>query len=138
MKLEGLFLQILVVAKAMGVFKLGTVSLDGTRIKANASKHKAMSWKHANKLEEPLRNEVQEHLKQAEKADVEDRPEMDIPEELARREDRLAAIKEAKRAGFQSLTEAIDTTIPAGRIMMQMFSSFAKFEREMIRQRTCA
>ena len=97
-RLEGLFLQILVVAKAMGVFKLGTVSLDGARIKANASKHKAMSWKYANKLEEPLRNEVRELLKQAEKADVEDRPEIDIPEELARREDRLAAIKKAKEA----------------------------------------
>ena len=97
-ELEGLFLQILVVAKTMGVFKLGTVSLDGTKIKANASKHKAMSWQYANKLEEQLHNEVQELLKQAEKADEEDRPEMDIPEELARREDRLAAIKKAKAA----------------------------------------
>ena len=59
-ELEGLFLQILVVAKAMGVFKLGTVSLDGTKIKANASKHKAMSWQHANKLEEPPGNEMRE------------------------------------------------------------------------------
>ena len=45
---------------------------------------------------------------------------------------------EAKRAGFQSLTKAIDTTSPAGRMMMQMAGSFAKFEREMIHQRTCA
>ena len=59
---------------------------------------KAMSWQYANKLEEQLHNEVQELLKQAEKADVEDRPEIDIPEELARREDRLAAIKKAKEA----------------------------------------
>ena len=97
-ELERLFLQILVVAKAMGVFKLGTVSLDGTKIKANASKHKVMSWKYANKLKEQLRNEVQELLKQAEKADVEDRPEIDIPEELVRREDWLASIKKAKEA----------------------------------------
>ena len=97
-ELEELFLQILVVAKAMGVFKLGTVSLDGTRIKANASKHKAMSWEYANKLEEQLRNEVQELLKQTEKADLEDRPEIDIPEELARRENRLVAIKKAREA----------------------------------------
>ena len=103
-ELEGLFVQILVVAKAMGIFKLGTVSLDGTKIKANASKHKAMSWQYANKLEEQLHNEVRELLRQAcllrqaEKADVEDRPEMDIPEELARRKDRLAAIKKAREA----------------------------------------
>lgn len=81
--MEGLFLQILVVAKAMGFVKLGTVSLDGTKIKANASKHKAMSWQYAKALEEPFRHEVRELLKQAEKADVEDRPEMDIPEEDA-------------------------------------------------------
>ena len=95
-ELEGLFVQILVVAKVMGVFKLGKVSLDGTKIKANASKHKAMSWGYANKLEEQLRREVQELLRRAEQADTEDEPEIDIPDELARREDRLAAIKKAK------------------------------------------
>ncbi len=96
-ELEGLFVQILVVAKVMGVFKLGKVSLDGTKIKANASKHKAMSWGYANKLEEQLLREVQELLKRAEQADTEDEPEIDIPDELARREDRLAAIKKAKK-----------------------------------------
>jgi len=95
-ELEGLFVQMLVVARVMGVFRLGKVSLDGTKIKANASKHKAMSWGYANKLEEQLRREVQELLRRAEQADAEDEPEMDIPDELARREDRLAAIKKAK------------------------------------------
>ena len=95
-ELEGLFVQLLVVARVMGVFKLGKVSLDGTKIKANASKHKAMSWGYANKLEEQLRREVQALLRQAELADAEDEPEVDIPDELARREDRLAAIKKAK------------------------------------------
>jgi len=95
-ELEGLFVQMLVVARVMGVFKLGKVSLDGTKIKANASKHKAMSWGYANTLEEQLRREVQELLRRAERADAEDEPEMDIPDELARREDRLAAIKKAK------------------------------------------
>jgi len=95
-ELEGLFVQMLVMAKVMGLFKLGHVSLDGTKIKANASKHKAMSWGYANKLEEQLRREVQELLKKAEQADAEDEPEMDIPDELARREDRLAAIARAK------------------------------------------
>ena len=95
-ELEGLFLQLLVMAKVMGVFKLGKVSLDGTRIKANASKHKAMSWGYANKLEEQLRKEVKELMRRAEAADAEDDSDMDIPDELARREDRLAAIKKAK------------------------------------------
>ena len=95
-ELEGLFVQILVIARVMGVFKLGKVSLDGTKIKANASKHKAMSWGYANKLEKQLRREVQELLRRAEQADTEDEPEIDIPDELARREDRLAAIKKAK------------------------------------------
>ncbi len=95
-ELEGLFVQILVVAKVMGVFKLGKVSLDGTKIKANASKHKAMSWGYANKLEEQLRREVQALLRRAEQADTEDKPPIDIPDELARREDRLAAIKQAR------------------------------------------
>jgi len=92
----GLFVQMLVMAKMMGVLKLGNVSLDGTEIKANASKHKAMSWGYANKLEEQLRREVRELLKQAEQADAEDEAEIDIPDELARREDRLAAIEKAK------------------------------------------
>ena len=82
-------------AQAMGL-QLGKVSLDGTKIKANASKHKAMSWAHANKLEEQLRAEVTELFAQAEQADTEAQPSLDIPEELKRREDRLAAIAQAK------------------------------------------
>jgi len=95
-ELEGLFVQLLVFAKVMGLFKLGKVSLDGTKVKANASKHKAMSWGYANQLEEQLRREVRELLKKAELADAEDEPEIDIPDELARREDRLSAIEKAK------------------------------------------
>jgi len=95
-ELEGLFVQILVVAKALGLFKMGNVSLDGTKIKANASKSKAMSWDYANKLEEQLRREVELLLKKVEQTDAEEEPELDIPEELRRREDRLAAIAKAK------------------------------------------
>jgi transposase len=95
-ELKGLFVQILVLARVMGLFKLGKVSLDGTKVKANASKHKAMSWGYANKLEEQLRREVEELLRRAEEADAEDEMELDIPDELARREDRLAAIARAK------------------------------------------
>ncbi len=96
-ELEGLFVQILVVAKVMGLFKLGKVSLDGTKVKANASKHKAMSWGYANKLEEQLLCEVKELFRRAEQADAEDDLELDIPDELARREDRLAVIARAKK-----------------------------------------
>lgn len=95
-ELQGLFVQILVVARTMRLFKMGTVSLDGTKIKANESKHKAMSWGYVNKLEEQLKKEVQELLKKAEQVDAEDESAMDIPDELTRREDRLAAIKSAK------------------------------------------
>ena len=107
-ELEGLFVQLLVIAKVTGLFKLGKVSLDGTKIKANASKHKAMSWGYANKLEEQLRTEVQELLKKAEQADAEDEPEMDIPDELARREDRLAAINKAKEEIEQRAQERFE------------------------------
>ena len=64
-ELTDLFAQVLVMAQAMGLLQLGKVSLDGTKIKANASKHKAMSWAHANKLEEQLRAEVTELFAQA-------------------------------------------------------------------------
>jgi hypothetical protein len=96
-ELEALFVEILVVAEAMGLVKLGTVSLDGTKIKANASKHKALSWDYANKLEAQLKQEVEELMRLAEEADQCSRPEeMDIPEELKRREERLTAIARAK------------------------------------------
>ena len=81
----------------MGVLKLGSVSLDGTKVKANASKHKALSYEYASKLEEQLKTEVVELLKKAEAADQTPIPDgMSIPEELARREERLKVIAEAK------------------------------------------
>ena len=96
-QLKGMFVQILLVAQQMGVVKLGTVSLDGTKVKANASKHKALSYEHACKLEDQLQAEVAELLRQAEAADQADLPDgMSLPEELSRRTERLAAIAEAK------------------------------------------
>jgi transposase len=96
-ELAALFTQILLIAQQMGILKLGKVSLDGTKIKANASKHRALSWKHACKIEVQLKAEVEELLRQAEEADQDDIPDgMDIPEELARRKERLAAIAKAK------------------------------------------
>ena len=96
-ELEGYFVEILLIGQAMGLVNLGTVSLDGTKIKANASKHKALSWSHANKLEVQLQAEVEELLRLAEEADNSSLPEeMEIPEELKRREERLVKISKAK------------------------------------------
>jgi transposase len=97
-ELEALFVEILLVGQALGLVKLGTVSLDGTKIKANASQHKAMSWEYANRLEEQLKGEVHALMRRAEQADGQQRPEpLDIPAELARREQRLAVIAAAKQ-----------------------------------------
>lgn len=97
-ELEALFVDILLVAEAMGLVKLGTVSLDGTKIKADASKHRALSWEYANKLEEQLKDEVKQLLLLAEEADQNALPEdMDIPEELKRRKVRLVVIEQAKK-----------------------------------------
>jgi transposase len=96
-ELTGLFVQILFVARQMGVLKLGNVSLDGSKVKAHASKHKALSYEHACKLEAQLKNEVAELLQKAEAADRADLPDgLNIPEELQRREHRLGAIRKAK------------------------------------------
>jgi transposase len=97
LELDPLFVQILQIAHQMKVLKLGKISLDGTKIKANASKHRALSWKYACKLEKQLKAEVEDLLRQAEEADRVDIPDgLDIPDELARREKRLSAIAEAK------------------------------------------
>jgi len=96
-RLSSLFVQILEVAHGMEMVKLGRVSLDGTKIKANASKHSALSWGHANRLEKQLKAEVDELMRLAEEADAEDIPDgMSLPDELSRREDRLAAIARAR------------------------------------------
>ena len=96
-ELSNLFVQILLVAHHMGVLKLGSVSLDGSKVKANASKHRALSYEHACKLEAQLKSEVAQLLKQAEAADRADLPDdLNIPAELERREKRLAAISNAK------------------------------------------
>lgn len=109
-ELAKLFTEVLLIAQTMGLLKLGTVSLDGTKIKANASKHKALSWEHANRLEAQLEAEVEALMRLAEEADNESLPEhLDIPEELQRREQRLdvlAAAKEEIKARAQARFEA--------------------------------
>jgi len=96
-ELEDLFVQVLALAQAMKLVKLGQISLDGTKIKANASKHKALSHGRIEKLEAQLREEVQALLKKAADVDQEELADgIDLPAEIARREDRLKALAEAK------------------------------------------
>ena len=96
-ELKELFVQILLLAQTAGVLRLGQVSLDGTKVEANASKHKALSYEHASKLETQLRAEVAQLLDVAAQADREDQPDgMNLPEQLSRRQERLAAIERAK------------------------------------------
>ena len=96
-QIEGLFVEVLKLAREMGVLKLGTVALDGTKIHANASRHSALSYEHAGKIEAQLKQEVMELMAKAEAADQADVPDgMSIPDEQARRKDRLAKLAEAR------------------------------------------
>src|ERR1700749_2480019 len=95
--IEALFVRVLELAREMGLLKLGTVALDGTKVHANASRHSALSYEHAGKIEAQLKAEVAELLARAEAADQADVADgMCIPEELARREERLAKLAEAR------------------------------------------
>ncbi len=103
--LEGLFEQVLKIALEAGAMKVGRVAVDGTKVKANASKHKAMSYDRMLEKERQLKAEVKQLLEQAEAADAEedkhygkDRRGDELPAELQRRDTRIKKIKEAKRA----------------------------------------
>lgn len=96
-ELEDLFVQVLSLAQAMKLVRLGQIALDGSKVQANASKHKALSHGHIGKIEAQLREEVQALLAKAEATDREAPPDgLDLPAEVARREDRLKALAEAK------------------------------------------
>ena len=103
--LSGLFLQVLMLCQRSGLVKLGHVALDGTKVRANASKHKAMSYRKMKEKEAQLSAEVAELLRQAQEVDEEEdrrygRDERgdELPEELAFREGRLEKIREAMAA----------------------------------------
>jgi len=103
--LQGLFEQVLQLARELGARQVGRVAIDGSKIKANASKHKAMSYQRMGEKHQQLQDEVAALLAQAEAADAtedaaygRDRRGDELPEELQRRESRLARIHEAKRA----------------------------------------
>jgi transposase len=96
-EIEALFVEVLKLAREMGVLRMGTVALDGTKMHANASRHSALSYEHAGEIEKQLKAEMAELLAKAEAADQADVPDgMSIPEELARRETRLEKIAEAR------------------------------------------
>jgi transposase len=94
-QIKNLFVQILSIAQKMEILKLGTVSLDGTKIAANASKHKALSYSYAEKLEKHIEAEVEVLLAQAEKSDENSDTTLNIPEEIKTRTARLETIREA-------------------------------------------
>jgi transposase len=96
-EIEALFVKVLLLAREMGVLKMGTVALDGTKIHANASRHSALSYEHAGKIETQLKAEVADLLAKAEAADQADVPDgMSIPEELERRKVRLEKLAAAR------------------------------------------
>jgi len=96
-EIEALFVQVLLLAREMGMLKLGALGLDGTKIHANASRHSALSYEHAGKIEAQLKAEVATLLAKAEAADQAGIPDgMSIPEELEQREARLAKLAEAR------------------------------------------
>ncbi len=103
--LKGFFEQVLQVARDLGTLRVGRVALDGSQVKANASKHKAMCYGRMREKRQQLRNEVQQLLAQAEAVDAAedaeygpDRRGDELPAELQRRESRLKRIREATRA----------------------------------------
>jgi transposase len=98
MELGELFVQVVKLAKEMGLVKLGTIAVDGTKLKANASRHKAMSYGHMVKAEAELKEQIAALLQRAQAADRAEKsePELDVPAEIARRQDRLQAIQQAR------------------------------------------
>jgi transposase len=100
---EGLFLEVLRLAGELGMVKLGNLALDGTKVRANASRHKAMSYGYMEKELQRLRAEVAALMQQAEQTDAEQDAALgsrrgdELPAELKRREDRIAAIEAAKK-----------------------------------------
>lgn len=97
-ELSDLFVQVVKLAREMGLVKLGTVAIDGTKIKANASRHKAMSYERMQQAEGELKAQIDALLERAKSTDAAeaDEPELDIPAEIERREVRLKAIAEAR------------------------------------------
>jgi len=100
------FKEILLIGKELGLIKLGNIYIDGTMVQANASRHKAMSYEYIKKLEKQLKEEIGKLLDLANKQDEQEKNiDLDIPEEIKHRADRLQKIKEAKRVVEERSTE---------------------------------
>src|SRR6266581_181818 len=103
---QAAFVSVLQLARQLRLTQVGTVSVDGTKIQANASKHAAVSYQRAGEMIEQLELEVQELIERAEQAEAKETKEtMDIPAELGRREKRVAALKEARQVIEQRAKE---------------------------------
>jgi transposase len=120
--LAGLFVQVLQLCQGAGLVKLGHVALDGTKLKANASKHTAMSYARMEETEARLEREVRTLLEQAQQVDVAEDTQYgrgqrgdELPAELARRESRLVKIRAAKAALEQAARERASQAAEAGR-----------------------
>jgi transposase len=103
-ELAELFVQVVKMARECGLVKLGTIAVDDTKMKASASRHKAMTYKRMKQAEVELQSEIKALLNRAKAADDLERnePELDIPAEITRREERIAVIQAAKRAAARS------------------------------------
>jgi transposase len=97
-ELSGLFVQVVRLARECGLVKLGTIAVDGTKIKANASRHKAMSYQRMQQAEAETKKQIAELLQRAQRADQAERnePDTELPEQLQRQQERLARIQAAK------------------------------------------
>ncbi len=106
-QLKGWFKDILLIGHEMGLIKLGNIFIDGTKVQANASKHKAMSYKRIKELEVKLEIEITQLMQKGqEQDDQENKSDVSIPKEIQRRKDRLKKIGEAKKVIEQRRNEA--------------------------------
>jgi transposase len=97
-ELAALFVQVVKLARECGLVKLGTIAVDGTKVKASASRHKAMSYQRMRETEAQLTQQIEALLDKARATDAaeQNEPELDIPAEIERREQRLEAIRAAR------------------------------------------
>jgi transposase len=107
-ELSGLFVQVVKLARECGLVRLGTIAVDGTKIKANASRHKAMSYERMQQAEAELKAQIAALLARASAVDETEKnePELDVPAKIAHRADRLAVINAAKERLEQRQREA--------------------------------
>jgi len=135
--LKDLFLQILLLCQEAKLAKIGHVSIDGTKIKANASKHKAMSYGRMVQREEELKEEIEKLLAKANETDAEEdrlygqgKKGDEIPEELAFREKRLKKIREAKAALEQRIKEEKGKDAPSPKNQINFTDSESRIMKD--------